>query len=100
MKDLQLVLEKRKVLPMKGEIPHRKGKGIMSGGYPQTATKHFMLLLKSLKGNANINEIDEPVIIECVPNIASRSYGGFGSWRRKSTHVKIVAKEKKEINKK
>ncbi len=99
MKDLQLVLEKRKVLPMKGEIPHRKGRGIMSGGYPQNATKEFMILLKSLAGSANMHGLDEPVIVECVPNMASRPYGRFGAWRRKSTHVKIVAKEKKDTEK-
>lgn len=97
MRELQLVIEKRKVLPMKGEIPHRKGRGMMSGGYPQNATKEFIILLKSIAGSANVNDINEPVIIEAVANMASRPYGRFGAWRRKSTHIKIVAKEKKDI---
>ncbi|HJX49976.1 MAG TPA: uL22 family ribosomal protein [Candidatus Nanoarchaeia archaeon] len=99
IKDLELVIKKKKVLPMTGEIPHRKGKGIMSGGYPQNASKEFIILLKGLAGNANVNGIEEPVIVEAVPNMAARPMGSFGRVRRKRTHVKLVAKEKMEIKK-
>lgn len=93
--DLEQVLVNKKAVPMKGEIPHRKGKGIMSGRYPKKASKYFVKLLKSLQANANANELDNPLIVEAVANIGSRPYGRFGRIRRKRTHVKIKAKEKK-----
>ncbi len=40
--DLEDVLKQKKVIPMKGEIPHKKGKGIMSGRFPKKATEHFI----------------------------------------------------------
>jgi large subunit ribosomal protein L22 len=95
--DLEKVLVNKKAVPMKGEIPHRKGKGIMSGRYPKKASEYFIKLLKSLQANANTNELDNPIIVEAVANIGSRPYGRFGRIRRKRTHVKIKAKEKKLI---
>ncbi len=96
--DLEKVVILKKVIPMKGEIPHRKGEGMMSGRYPKKTAESFINLLKTLKGNSSVNEIEEPVITEAVANIASKPYGKFGRWRRKRTHVKIIAKSK--INKK
>jgi ribosomal protein L22 len=95
IEDLEKVLFNKKVIPMKGEIAHKKGKGIMSGKYPQKATKEFIRLLKSLLANSNVNGLDNPIISEAIPNMASRPMGRFGSVQRKRTHVKIVAKEKK-----
>lgn len=97
--DLQKVLEKKQAVPMKGEIPHKKGKGMMSGRYPQETTKAFILLLKSLQGNANNHDVEEPVIVEAIANIGERPYGRFGRWKRKRTHVKIVSRTKKEKKK-
>jgi len=100
--DLEDVLAMKKAVPMKGEYAHRKNVGKTASGrgkYPQQATKHFLILLKSLQGNANYNEINEPVITEAVANIGERPYGRFGSVKRKRTHIRIVAKEKKMTNK-
>jgi ribosomal protein L22 len=94
--DLEQVLEFKKPIPMKGEIPHRKGK-IMSGRYPLNSVKEFIKLLKSLQANANVNGIDEPVIVEAVANMAYRPFGRFGRVRRKRTHIKIKVIEKKLI---
>lgn len=93
--ELEEVVAKRKAIPMKGEIPHRKGK-IMSGRFPVNAAKAFIILLKSLQGNANNHEVEEPIIIEAVANIGDRPRGRFGRWQRKRTHVKIIARSKKE----
>ena len=97
--DLEEVLKFKKAIPMKGEIPHRKGKGIMAGRYPIYAVQHFIKLLKNLQANSNVNELDEPIIVEAIPNRASLPYGRFGSIRRKRTHVRIKAKERKIIQK-
>lgn len=96
--DLNEVLKFKKAIPMKGEIPHRKGK-IMSGRYPINAVKEFVVLLKTLRGNSNVNGLDEPVIVEAISNKAARPYGRFGSIQRKRTHVKIISREKKKIKK-
>ncbi len=91
--DLEQVSRAKKPVPMKGEIPHRKG--IMSGGFPKKASENFIVLLKSLSANANANELEDPVIVEAIANIGVRPYGRFGRIRKKRTHVKIKAKEKK-----
>ena len=93
--DLEQVAVKKKAVPMKGEIPHRKGK-IMSGRFPKNASEYFIRLLKNLHANANANGLDEPVIAEAMANIASQPYGKFGRVRRKRTHVLIKVKEKVE----
>ncbi len=97
--DLEKVLEFKKAVPMKGEIPHRKGK-IMSGRYPVKAVKQFIMLLKSLSANSNVNGLEEPEVAEAVANKASRPYGRFGSVQRKRTHVTLIAKEKTKKEKK
>ena len=91
--DLEAVAKLKKPVPMSGEIPHRKGKGIMSGRFPQKAAKNFIVLLKSLKANASYNGIENPVIVEAYANIGSRPFGRFGAVRKKRTHVKISARE-------
>lgn len=98
--DLESVVKMKKAVPMKGEIPHRKG-DIMSGRYPQKATRNFLVLLKSLEGNSQ--DINVPIITEAISNIGERPYGRFGRVRKKRTHIYIKAVEKsklKELNKK
>ena len=98
--DLEQVIVKKKAVPMKGEIPHKKGKGMMSGRYPKKAAEHFITLLKSLSSNANLHEIENPVIKQAIANIGSRPYGKFGRVRRKRTHIKITAIKKIKKSKK
>lgn len=95
--DLEQVLLYKKAIPMKGEIPHRKGKGMMSGRYPKNATICFIKLLKSLLANAN--ELEDPIITEAIANLASRPFGRFGRIRKKRSHIKIIMKEKRFISK-
>jgi len=97
--DLEEVLIHKKVVPMKGEIPHKKGKGIASGGYPKKGAENFIKLLKSLQANANANGLEEPIIVQAIANLASRPYGKFGRVKRKRTHVQIKVKEKKSTKK-
>jgi ribosomal protein L22 len=104
--DLEQVLQMRRAIPMKGEIPHRKGKRMMSGRFPKKASENFLMLVKSLKSNAAVNEIENPVIVEAFANTGNRPFGKFGRVRRKRTHVILKAKQvkknslKKESNKK
>ncbi len=98
--DLDDVMHFKRAIPMTGEIPHRKGKGMMSGRYPIKAIEQFVIMLKTLKANANVNGVEEPIIVEAVPNKASRPYGRFGAIKRKRTHVKIRVVEKNKLKKK
>jgi len=92
--DLEQVLKLKKAVPMTGEIPHRKGKGMMSGRFPKKASENFIKILKSLGANALYNGIEEPAIIRAVPNVGVRPYGKFGSVRKKRTHLEIAVREK------
>jgi len=92
--DLKEVMMKKKAVPMKGEIPHRRL--IMSGRYPVSASKYFIKALESLK--ANSLDLEEPVISLAVANIGQRLTGRTGI-KRKRTHVLLIAKERKEKRK-
>ena len=87
--ELQLVSQLRKAVPMRGEIPHRKGK-IMSGRFPVNASLVFIKLLNSLKSNAIANEMEiEKCKIICKANLAPRPYRRFGQTRFKRCHIEI-----------
>ena len=100
IRDLEQVEVGKKAVPMKGEIPHRKGKGISSGRFPKKAAKNFIILLKSLAANANEGNLDEPIIVEAIANMAARPHGRFGRTQKKRTHIKIIAKNKVQKSKK
>lgn len=100
--DLQQVIAMKKSVPMKGEIPHRKGKGMASGRFPKKAAERFIKILRSASANAVNNEIENPVITKSVANIGSRPWGRFGQIRRKRTHIRIVigTKQNKQVREK
>ena len=89
--DLEQVAKMKRAVPMRGEIPHRRGKGMMSGRFPQKAAKEFIILLKSLEANANYNGIENPIIAEAKANIGARPFGRAGI-RRKRTHITLTAR--------
>ncbi|MCL5018519.1 MAG: hypothetical protein M1416_01995 [Candidatus Pacearchaeota archaeon] len=97
--DLDDVVHFKRAIPMVGEIPHRKGKGMMSGRYPIRAIGYFVTILKTLKANATVNGVEEPIIVEAVPNKASQPFGR-GGIKRKRTHVKIRVVEKNKLKNK
>jgi len=94
--------EKKQIpVPMRGEIPHRKG--IMSGRYPINALRHFIKSLKSLESNALVNELElEKYKIFCKADVASRPYRRFGRGRFKRTNLtlKLIIPIKKKKKKK
>ena len=95
IKELQEVIGKRKAVPMKGEIPHRKGRGIMSGRYPIKACGIFIKLLKSLNANSIMGGMENVYVSIARADIASRPYKRFGQMRFKKTHVYLEAREVK-----
>lgn len=82
------VTKYKRAIPMKGEIPHRKG--MMSGRYPIKGALIYIKLLKSLKANAIANDLElEKFRIYAMANKAPRPYKKFGKGRFKRTHVLI-----------
>ncbi len=102
IEELERVIKLKKAIPMKGEIPHKHGKGMMAGRYPVKASENFVKLLRSLASNAAYNGLEDPVIVKAVANLGSRPYGKFGAVRKKRTHLEIIVKDKvkKEVKKK
>ena len=93
IRDLELVMKFKKAVPMKGEIPHRKG-DIMSGRYPIKVAQQFIAILKGLKGNVVVNgmDLDKTRITYVSANWAPRPMKGGGA-RFKRSHVIIKARE-------
>lgn len=92
--DLEQVIKLKKIVPFKGEIPHRKGPGMMSGRYPVNASKIFITTLKGLKGNVIVNgmDLEKTRIITSATSWASRP-ARSGGRRFKRCHLVITAKE-------
>ncbi|VVB79677.1 50S ribosomal protein L22 [uncultured archaeon] len=95
IEELELVAKQKKVVKMKGEIPHKKGVGIMAGRYPHKLAKEFLVLVKSLKSNADSHDVENPIIVEAIPNKAYLPFGRMGKVRRKRFHLRLKAMEKK-----
>lgn len=94
IQELQEVIKLKRIIPFKGEIPHRKGPGIMSGRYPVKTSKCFIYILKALKGNAIVNGLD---LDKTRIYIASASWDSRpsrkGGARFKRSYVLLKAKE-------
>ena len=90
---LELVVLKKKAVPMNNyEVPHRKG-NIMAGRYPINTSQEFIKLLKQLKANASVNNIEDPIITIAMANRASRPFRRGGR-RAKKANVYIEVKSK------
>lgn len=86
---LEEVSKMKRAVPMKGEIPHRKGR-IMSGRYPINAVKEFIRLVKNLRANAINHNLElEKFKLFCMTNKATRPQRRFGSRRFKRSHVQL-----------
>ena len=92
--ELEEVTKMKRAIPMKGEIPHRKG-NITSGRYPAKVSKIFITLLKSLRANANNKGLDiKNIKLFAKADKASRprKSGKYGGRRFKRAHILITAK--------
>ena len=92
--DLEQVKLFKKAIPFKGEIPHRKGEGMMSGRYPISAIGLFIPMLKTLKGNITANGMDliKSRITIASANLAPRPRRRGGE-KGKRAHVLLEARE-------
>jgi len=88
IEDLKLSEKMRKPIPMRGEIPHKKG--IMSGRYMVNASGEFIKLLKSVKANAIAHNLElDNLKVHGMANVASRPARRGGRTKFKRTHVQI-----------
>lgn len=94
IEEMTKVTKMKMAVPMRGEIPHRKGK-MMSGRYPINTSKVMVNVLKSLAGNASVNGLNNPVI-----TLASASWGSRpqrrGGRKFKRTNLYMEVREAKE----
>jgi large subunit ribosomal protein L22 len=97
IEDLKSVIKLKLAVPFKGEIPHRKGKGMMSGRYPVKTAEQFIGILKALRGNVLVNGMD---LDKTRITIASANWASLpakrGGARFKRSHVLLKATEAKK----
>jgi len=102
-KTLQKVIEMKQAVPYKRhnkDIPHKPG--IMAGRYPIKTCRVILNLLNSLTANAQNKGMSSNLIIsEIIVNQGNKQmHYGRHRGKRKSTHLKIVAREIEKENKK
>jgi large subunit ribosomal protein L22 len=106
IKELELVLTGKIAVPYKRymkDVPHRKGKKIAAGRYPRKTASYFIMLINSLKKNAdaqglNGNNLLITKAITCKGALRWH-YGRKRGVRIKNTHLEIYGVES-EVTKK
>ncbi len=107
--ELEQAAEGKLAIPYKRhntEIPHRKGKGIMSGRFPINTSVQIVKLLKNLKANAENKALSEDDIFivhaACQHSSIAWHYGRHRRRKRKLAHFELVGieKEREEVKKK
>ncbi len=93
--ELEEVKRLKRAIPFKGEIPHRKGPGMMSGRYPVKAAGNIISVLKGLKGNALVNglELDRTRITIASASWAARPMKRGGRAQGKRTNLTLRCAE-------
>ena len=103
---LERVVEQKAVVPYKryrAEMPHKRGKGIDSGGYPVNVAKEFLRLIKSAQSNAKEASKDgEMYLISVSARKGVQRYhaGRYFGRKMKATNVEIILGPKKNESKK
>ena len=93
LRELDEVMRMKRAVPMKGEIPHRKGG--FAGRYPIKAAYVFIKIIKSLSANASAKGLDtEKIRLFASANKASRPHrtGKYSGRKFKRTHIFVSAK--------
>lgn len=99
---LEKVMEEKQVVPYVRyiqEMPHKKGSGVMTGGYPTKVAEGFLKVLRSVKSNAKEQELDENLVIKAVSvrkGSARYHYGRYSGRKMKSTNLEIVVEVKQK----
>ncbi len=93
IEQLTLVTQKRRAVPMRGEIPHRHG-NIMAGRYPINTSNEIISVLKTLRGNcvAHGLSLEKARITFASPSWAARPQRRGGRLGKR-LHIVIKARE-------
>lgn len=87
------------------DVPHRKGKGIMSGRYPRNAAKGILKTLENAEANADYRELDRESLViahiaahrgRTIKNFMPRAHGRFTPKNTHLTNIEIILKEIEE----
>lgn len=93
---LNQVIDQKAVVPYLRyikEMPHRRGKGIMAGGYPVNVAKGFLKVLENAQKNAAELEISgELYVLSSSSRQGSSRYhtGRYAGRKMKSTNVEVI----------
>ena len=95
IKRLQDVIDEKRPVPMAGlEVGHKKGRGLAGGKFPKNACRAIIDIVKQVRANAVVAEIDNPVISVAKSDRASAPYRRAGQ-RAKRTHIHIEVRDRK-----
>ncbi|MGK0232096.1 MAG: ribosomal protein L22 [Patescibacteria group bacterium] len=93
----QNVVKGKQPVKMTGlEVPHQKGEGIAGARYPKNAAIAIGALMKSLKANALVAGIEDPVITVGMPNTATRPMKRGGK-KAKRAHLHFEVRSKAKL---
>lgn len=93
---LERVVEEKQIVQFRRyntEMPHKRGKGVMSGGYPVNVAKQFLLVLHNAKKNAeNLNLGEELKVISASARQGNSRYkmSRLSGRKMKSTNVEVI----------
>ena len=105
---LEEVIKMRRVVPFKRynrDVPHRKGKGMMSGRYPVKVAKAILEVIESAEHNAEYKGLDSGNMR--IAHIAAsrgrvfegripRARGRATQWNEETTNIEIILEELEE----
>ncbi|MEK6852892.1 MAG: uL22 family ribosomal protein [Nanoarchaeota archaeon] len=100
--DLEIVAVKKKAIPMRGEIPHRRNMSLASGRgrFPVKASRVFIKLLKALRANASVKNLDaEACVIKTAKADKAAKPPRAGRLGRtgKRTNVLLITEESEKF---
>jgi ribosomal protein L22 len=94
---LEEVTKKKRPVPMKArEVPHQKGKGIAGAKYPITAAKEIKRITEQAKANAEVNGIENPIIVIAKADRATAPLR-VGGKKAKRAHVLLEVRDKTKM---
>ena len=76
-------------------MPHKRGKGVDTGGFPVNVAKEVLKLLKSAQKNASDRELGEKLYVLAVSarkGTARYHYGRKAGTKMKSTNTLAICK--------
>ena len=104
---LEDVIEQKKAVPYKRHVlwvPHKKGKGMAAGRYPEKASKYIIDVLEQARNNAEFKEITGSLRIIHIAAHRGRAWQGWFQRAhgrstpktRESVNIEVIVKEFEE----